>query len=237
MLQRFYDIFPEQRQADLYITGESYAGKYVPAFAYHIYEHNQGVEAEIAAKEMESPREIGHGISTTNNTVGNSLIPLKGIAIGDGLTDPISQIKYHAPQALALGLISTRQSRTMRTLAETVVSCIRQGRYIDAGIVRGALFEFYDNVTGGINYYDVRKGDVRNDWSDLDVFLNLEDVQRALNVLGAHRNPHRDTDTDTHPPPPLFSKDPSVYAHLIPDIMKSTAHLFPTLLDDAKLKT
>jgi vitellogenic carboxypeptidase-like protein len=29
-LVQFFEVFPEQRKNDFYVTGESYAGKYVP---------------------------------------------------------------------------------------------------------------------------------------------------------------------------------------------------------------
>lgn len=32
----FYDLYPEFKTRKLYITGESYAGKYIPIFAYHV---------------------------------------------------------------------------------------------------------------------------------------------------------------------------------------------------------
>ena len=63
--RQFYRIFPELLDNDLYVTGESYAGKYVPALA--------------------------HKIHTENEKGNKPQIPLKGIAIGDGLCDPLNQ--------------------------------------------------------------------------------------------------------------------------------------------------
>lgn len=84
-LQQFYRLFPHLRSVPFYptgapihlpslnvwpsadeLTGESYAGKYVPAIAYKIHKEN-------AARRP-----------------GQLPIPLMGLAIGDGFSDPIA---------------------------------------------------------------------------------------------------------------------------------------------------
>ncbi len=76
-LLKFYDMFPEYKENDLYIAGEDYGGKYIPPLARLIH-----VENEKLSK-------------------GKFKIPLKGIMIGGGLLDPqnqlhFSQYFYHA---------------------------------------------------------------------------------------------------------------------------------------------
>jgi len=41
---RFYEQFPELRENDFYLTGESYAGKYLPLFSKTLLERNKAVE-------------------------------------------------------------------------------------------------------------------------------------------------------------------------------------------------
>lgn len=62
-LIQFFTLFPEYAKNDFYVTGESYAGKYVPALAHYIH---------------------------SLNPVRKFKIRLKGIAIGDAYTDPES---------------------------------------------------------------------------------------------------------------------------------------------------
>ena len=62
MLRGFVVQNPEFEGRDFYITGESYAGHYVPAIAYYLV-----------------------------NTATDLKLNLKGIAIGNGLTDPYEQ--------------------------------------------------------------------------------------------------------------------------------------------------
>ena len=61
-LLSFFEKFPELREKDFYITGESYAGIYVPILAYRVLEYNE--KAEEGKK-----------------------INLKGIAVGNGVSD------------------------------------------------------------------------------------------------------------------------------------------------------
>jgi vitellogenic carboxypeptidase-like protein len=67
LLQQFYLVFPSLSRVPLYLTGESYAGHYIPAFGNLIHSHN-------APLTDSSP----------------SFIPLRGLAIGDGWIDPIN---------------------------------------------------------------------------------------------------------------------------------------------------
>ncbi|OMO55139.1 Peptidase S10, serine carboxypeptidase [Corchorus olitorius] len=78
-LQAFFAEHPELVKNDFFITGESYAGHYIPAFAARVHKGNK-------AKE---------GIQ----------INLKGFAIGNGLTDPAIQYKAYTDYALDMGVI------------------------------------------------------------------------------------------------------------------------------------
>lgn len=64
-LIHFYKKFPEFKKNELYISGESYAGIYIPYLAMRIHQHNQ--------------QQKTHG--------GDLHINLKGVLIGNGCTD------------------------------------------------------------------------------------------------------------------------------------------------------
>ena len=40
-LMQFFQLFPSLKKNDFYVTGESYAGKYVPAISYKIHSENK----------------------------------------------------------------------------------------------------------------------------------------------------------------------------------------------------
>uniref|UniRef100_A0A166DR91 Carboxypeptidase n=1 Tax=Daucus carota subsp. sativus TaxID=79200 RepID=A0A166DR91_DAUCS len=86
-LQAFFAEHPEFVKNDFFITGESYAGHYIPAFAARVYQGNK-------AKE---------GIH----------VNLKGFAIGNGLTDPEIQYKAYPDYALDMGLITTAEYKRL----------------------------------------------------------------------------------------------------------------------------
>ena len=66
-LSQFFELFPGERANPLYVTGESYAGKYVPACAYAIHARN----AQLPPLKR---------------------INLQGISIGDGAFAPEVQL-------------------------------------------------------------------------------------------------------------------------------------------------
>lgn len=75
-LIQFFQLFPELQKQDFYVTGESYAGKYVPAIAYTIHKRNPTAPLKIN---------------------------LKGLAIGNGLCDPEHMLGHYGDYLNQLG--------------------------------------------------------------------------------------------------------------------------------------
>lgn len=75
-LKGFVEANPEYTARDLYITGESYAGHYIPAIGYYLMFNQTDLELD-----------------------------LKGLAIGNGLVDPILQYPEYATFSYENGLI------------------------------------------------------------------------------------------------------------------------------------
>lgn len=76
---------------DFYVTGESYAGHYVPAVSNRIFLEN-------------------------NKPDTKNKINLKGFAIGNGLTDPGIQYGGYSDYALRNGLISAGTGRVVKAV-------------------------------------------------------------------------------------------------------------------------
>jgi cathepsin A (carboxypeptidase C) len=73
LLTLFFKQFPEYATQDFHISGESYAGHYIPVFADEILSHK------------------------------NTNINLKSVLIGNGLTDGLTQYAYYKPMACGQG--------------------------------------------------------------------------------------------------------------------------------------
>ncbi|KAJ3318715.1 Cell death protease [Blyttiomyces sp. JEL0837] len=69
-LNQFYTIFPEARSYDLYLTGESYAGRFIPF---------------IASAILNSTTSTTAASSSGSAAATSGTIPLKGIALGSAL--------------------------------------------------------------------------------------------------------------------------------------------------------
>ncbi|RLN50292.1 hypothetical protein BBJ28_00019915 [Nothophytophthora sp. Chile5] len=74
-LQGFLEKHPQFKGRDFFVTGESYGGHYVPAAAHYIWKTSK----------------------TSPSDDGLSTINLKGLAIGNGLTNPLIQVSDAKP--------------------------------------------------------------------------------------------------------------------------------------------
>lgn len=164
-LQAFFKEHPQLAENDFYITGESYAGHYIPAFASRVHRGNK-------AKE---------GIH----------INLKGFAIGNGLTDPQIQYKAYSDYALEVGIIKeaeyNRINKVLPACELAIKLCGTDGTIscVASYFVCNTIFSSIMALAGNINYYDIRKkceGSLCYDFSNMEKFLNQKPVRETLDV-------------------------------------------------------
>jgi cathepsin A (carboxypeptidase C) len=161
---------------DFYVFGESYAGHYVPAVTHRIW---QGVKAK-------------EGLA----------INLKGLGIGNGLTDPQEQYKWYAEMAkdggkaeggsLAKGVInSTKELAAMKVAAVACVAAIKSCNNGNDNACTTAYAVCNEGLVTpyqltGMNPYDMRipceHGNLCYDFTKEGKFLNSESVKQQLGV-------------------------------------------------------
>ncbi|GLU11878.1 hypothetical protein SLE2022_285980 [Rubroshorea leprosula] len=165
-LQAFFRHHPEFVKNDFYITGESYAGHYIPALAGRIHKGNKANE----------------GIH----------INFKGMAIGDGLTNSAIQFAADPDYALKMSLINQSDYYNIEKL---VPNCVKSAKACESGggnttcvssfEACGSILDEILSIAGNINYYDIRKkceGPLCYDLSAIEIFLNEKSVKEALGV-------------------------------------------------------
>ena len=168
MLRGFLEQNPEYAGRDFFITGESYAGHYVPAIAHYL---------KFTATDVN--------------------LNLKGIAIGNGLTDPYEQYPQYAKFSLENGLIGKKWDDVLKGGFKACQGLIYESQQKGGKVLDVAALEFCqilaDSCIGNpmhpkVNVYDIRipcdTPPLCYDFSASDNFLNRADVQKTLGVSG-----------------------------------------------------
>ncbi|KAJ8297313.1 Pheromone-processing carboxypeptidase KEX1 [Rhodotorula toruloides] len=175
-LSKFYNVFPEFKNHDTYICGESYAGQYIPYFAQAI---------------LASPR-----LPTR----------LKGLLIGNGWIDPYNQYPAYLDFALQAGVIKEgsdaekavrKEVKTCQEHMDVKVSGGMDKMPIHLGIcerILGAITDSTIQSVNGqnmcVNNYDVRLTDTHPacgmnwppDLHDMYPYLGRDDVKSAFHA-------------------------------------------------------
>ncbi|XP_026313438.1 venom serine carboxypeptidase [Hyposmocoma kahamanoa] len=194
LLTQFFQLFPELQQSKFFVTGESYGGKYVPALAYTIHKKNPTAKLKIN---------------------------LKGIAIGNGLSDPIHQLLY-GKYLYQIGLIDWNQAKIFEEYENKVVDYIKNQKWDEAfntfdtllnGDLIGKKSIFY-NMTGFDFYFNFLHSKNYNADEDFGPMLQKSYVRKAIHVGDLP-----------------FHNGTIVEQHLKQDVMKSVAPWISELLD------
>ncbi|VEN46534.1 unnamed protein product, partial [Callosobruchus maculatus] len=150
-LQQFFNLFPELRKNDFFLTGQSYAGKYIPALAHTILKYNSS-DAEK--------------------------INVKGLAIGNGFIDPKLQTGY-AEYLYQIGLVDAHDAEVIKEYEDQAVAYISEKKYNESNEQIYFIFEHLRNVSGDIDIYNyLYTGSIDN--TPIEVFLNTTEARRAL---------------------------------------------------------
>ena len=163
------------KDAPLFIVGESYGGHYAPAIAHRIWEGNNKLQS---------------GLEKLN---------LKGLAVGNGLTDPEEQYKWYAEMAFKnshnLQVIDESTYTTMKSAeplcTKGIVKCNEGTGFLDSFACQAAFLYCNTALTTpfratGKNPYDIRKPCGLNplcyDFSHIEKFMNSDKTKEALHV-------------------------------------------------------
>ncbi|KAM3705452.1 hypothetical protein ACJW31_03G081700 [Castanea mollissima] len=107
-----------------------------------------------------------------------------GVAIGNGLTDPITQVATHAVNAYFSGLINERQKSELEKAQWEAVGLTKSKNWSEATNARNKVLHLLQNMTGLATLYDFTRKVPYN--SDLVTdFLQNNEVKK---VLGANES-------------------------------------------------
>jgi cathepsin A (carboxypeptidase C) len=177
-LEAFLLQFPQYGKK-IFLVGESFGGHYVTAIAHKIVQMNKQItEATGDEYDPKDPEKKQ-----------NVMIPLAGIAIGNGMTDTIEQLKWYPKMAYnsstAPSIINATTYEMMESKIPQVVQAVRACAQSDDVNQCNEAYELYSESTmlpiieTGANVYDMRlKGPY--DFSAMDAYLNLPSVQSAI---------------------------------------------------------
>eukprot|EP00004_Rigifila_ramosa_P009660 TRINITY_DN2128_c0_g1_i3.p1 TRINITY_DN2128_c0_g1~~TRINITY_DN2128_c0_g1_i3.p1 ORF type:complete len:298 (+),score=54.68 TRINITY_DN2128_c0_g1_i3:596-1489(+) len=173
MLIDFFTKYPEFANHEFFISGESYAGIYIPALAYEILQRNTNAEIVINLKGLL----IGNGVTEPeSDSVYNSLAPFyRGHSV-------ISSETAHKISDGCNGGATPNDPRCLSGLSEMAVSASGLNRYqIYTDCKDTPNFEKYDQM---LQWDRVQiQGEIPCvDSTQMNNYFNRPDVQAAFHV-------------------------------------------------------
>lgn len=114
-MRQFYLLFPHLKSHPLFLSGESYAGKYVPAFGFAIDQKNEATDKDM-------------------------VMNLEGMAIGNAWSDPLHQVQL-GNYMYELGLIDSNTLKIFHDYEARGIQMIQEEDYFGAFMLFDALLD------------------------------------------------------------------------------------------------
>jgi vitellogenic carboxypeptidase-like protein len=141
---------------------------------------------------------------------------LAGIAIGNGLTDPIAQTRALGSVTFNFGLISESTRTQLQQQAEVVITLVQAQQWQEAAQMRSRLLEFIEQASGVATLLDIRRTAAYDSAEAVQALLNSTEVKAVMSA---------DVSVD------YASCSAAVDAVLKADTMKSARALVEDILD------
>ncbi|XP_036897128.1 probable serine carboxypeptidase CPVL [Sturnira hondurensis] len=158
-LIQFFQLFPEFQENDFYVTGQSYAGKFVAFISYYIH--------------MLNPR-----LSVPIN--------LKGIAIGSEFCNTEMMIQNYGTFLYEVGFLDEKQRKYFQEQSDQCLAHVQHGEWLQAFEVFERLVSghhsYLKNVTGCPHLANIVQCTKPEEYSYFKKFLALSEVRRAIHV-------------------------------------------------------
>jgi len=152
-LVQFFTLFPDLKANEFYLTGESYAGKYIPALASRI------------GRDWPQPK-----------------VNLRGLAIGDGFTDPPVMVQSYADFMYQTGLLDELQRDRVANQTREIVNLVNQKKWIEAVAMWDDALAYFDNCSGSVDIYNYLRCKMPDGMSYYGQWLSLPDVRRSIHA-------------------------------------------------------
>ncbi|KAL3831850.1 hypothetical protein ACJMK2_023549, partial [Sinanodonta woodiana] len=177
----------------------SYAGKYVPAISYYIHMKNPTAAMKIN---------------------------LKGMAIGNGLTDPETMMSEYATFLYSVGLLDSNQREFFQSMTDMIVAYIRDQQFLKAALIFDSLLSgvltnypsYFYNITGTRNFYNYALSEVPTDLNYYRSFATSPEVRRSIHVGNL-----------------IYNEGEEARIHLLDDIMDTVKPLISVLVENYKV--
>jgi vitellogenic carboxypeptidase-like protein len=205
-LQEFYRTHKQYKDRPLYITGESYAGKYVPSIAHYIVQ--AAAMHDGSAGQLRKQRALSPDVEAP-------VFKLGGLAIGNGFTDAVKQTLVQAEVAFNMGLIDTRQRREAEAIQTEVVDLVLNRQWVKARKRSDELLAYITNASASATLEDIRRDKGYDAEDRVSTYLNLPEVKANINAPVGLVYEACSKEVD------------AIMGH---DVMKSVANLVPDLL-------
>eukprot|EP01017_Pseudomicrothorax_dubius_P041663 TRINITY_DN6685_c0_g2_i3.p1 TRINITY_DN6685_c0_g2~~TRINITY_DN6685_c0_g2_i3.p1 ORF type:complete len:427 (-),score=85.89 TRINITY_DN6685_c0_g2_i3:136-1416(-) len=149
LVHMFTNELSKMSKTDLYIIGNSYGGKFTTSISEFILRRNDE---------------------------GAYIFPLKGIAVGDAVIDPINLLSDLGIYSYSMGLINEIEREHVELMQLRAVKQIQNGQMAEARNTFFGILEFVKKAGGGLNSCNFREfGDY--DQSYIGTYLNMPSVK------------------------------------------------------------